>query len=67
MAYTQADLDNIRTAIASGVLQVRYSGPPERFITYRSMRELVEAEDRIVRALQTPHNRQTIVVGRKGF
>lgn len=44
--WTQAQVDELKTAIASGVLTVNYSGPPARSVTYQSlsaMRELLAA------------------------
>lgn len=35
--WTQADIDKLRDAIASGVLSVSYAGPPARTITYQSL------------------------------
>lgn len=35
--WTQADIDNLKAAIASGVLTVSYDGPPRRTITYQSL------------------------------
>lgn len=35
--YTQAQIDTLTAAIASGVLIVRYSGPPAREVTYNSL------------------------------
>lgn len=37
MAWTQQDLTNIETAIASGALEVRYA---DRTVVYRSMKDL---------------------------
>lgn len=42
--YTQADLANVRAAIASGELSVMHNG---RRVEYRSMQELLLAEKRI--------------------
>ncbi len=44
--WTQAQVDELKVAIASGVLTVSYSGPPARYVTYQSlsaMRELLAA------------------------
>jgi len=44
--WTQTQVDELKTAIASGVLTVNYSGPPARSVTYQSlsaMRELLAA------------------------
>lgn len=36
-AWTQADIDKLKAAVASGVLTVSYAGPPARTITYQSL------------------------------
>lgn len=38
--WTQTDVDTLKTAIASGVQTVTYSGPPSRTITYQSLAEM---------------------------
>jgi roadblock/LC7 domain-containing protein len=38
--WIQADIDNLKTAIASGVLVVSYDGPPKRLIQYQSLPEM---------------------------
>lgn len=63
MAFVQADLDAIRTAIAKGERAVEFA---DRSVTYRSMEELLQAEQRITSALST-RVRQTLVVAAKGF
>lgn len=35
--WTQADIDALKAAVASGILTVSYSGPPARTITYQSL------------------------------
>lgn len=35
--WTQADIDALKAAVASGVLSVSYAGPPQRSITYQSL------------------------------
>jgi hypothetical protein len=35
--WTQADIDALKAAVASGLLTVSYSGPPARTITYQSL------------------------------
>jgi len=64
MPYSEADLKALQTAIASGVLTVRYEN---RTVTYQSLKELRELEESLARALQPSRPRQTIVVGQKGF
>lgn len=36
-SWTQADIDKLRAAVASGILTVSYAGPPARTITYQSL------------------------------
>lgn len=50
MAFIQADLDRINTAIASGVLEVRFS---DRTIRYQSTADLLRAKNEIEIALST--------------
>lgn len=67
MAYTQAQLDAIRAAIAKGERTVMYG---DRSVTYRSMDELLAAEARIARALTEAagtRSKQTLLVSAKGF
>ena len=40
MGWTQADVDALKAAAASGILTVRYDGPPSRQITYQSLRDM---------------------------
>ena len=40
MAWTQADVDALKAAMATGALSVNYAGPPARSITYRSLDEM---------------------------
>lgn len=40
VTYSQADVDTLRAAIASGALKVEYSGPPARAVTYNSVGEM---------------------------
>lgn len=35
--WTQADVDALKAAVASGVLMVTYAGPPQRSVTYQSL------------------------------
>lgn len=44
MAFTQTDLDNINTAIATGEMTVEFNG---RRVTYRSMAELERAKTHV--------------------
>lgn len=41
-AVTQADIDALEKTVRSGVLTVRFAGPPAREITYQSMEVMVK-------------------------
>jgi hypothetical protein len=66
VAYTEADLAAIRSAIAKGERTVSYV---DRSVTYRSMEELLAAEERIAGSLVTAQGRakQSFAVASKGF
>lgn len=58
--WTQADIDALKTAVASGVLTVSYAGPPARTITYQSlgaMRDLLAEMVADVAGASTPRTR----------
>lgn len=38
--WTQTDVNTLRTAVAQGILTVKYSGPPERLVTYASLQAM---------------------------
>jgi hypothetical protein len=65
MAYTQADLDAIRKAMASGARRVRY--PDGSDIEYRSLAEMQQAEAMIKAEVSPPaagsSSRTTLVTG----
>ena len=63
MAYTTADLDAVRTAIAKGERTVQFA---DRSVTYRSMDELLRAEQRISGALAS-RPKQSLGYAEKGF
>jgi hypothetical protein len=68
--WTQADVDTLKAAIASGVLQVRYDGPPARSVTYQSLREmrdLLAAMLADLAASSTSRPRYTLARTRKGL
>lgn len=64
--YTDADLSAVRAAIAKGERSVQFA---DRSVTYRSMDELFQAEERIASSLATttPQPKQTFAVASKGF
>lgn len=51
MAYTQAQLDELEAAIASGIQTVEYQGPPARRITYQSLEAMENLRARMIREL----------------
>jgi hypothetical protein len=64
--WTQAEIDALRAAVASGVLQVVYDGPPRRSVTYQSldaMRSLLATMERATAAPPAYRLAQT----KKGF
>jgi len=38
--WTQADIDTLKAAVASGVLEVSYAGPPERRVRYQDLAQM---------------------------
>ncbi len=67
--WTQADVDALRAAVASGVLTVRYDGPPARSVTYQDMdkmRALLAEMVAAVAAAAGTGTRYRFVVTRKG-
>lgn len=65
-SWTQADIDTLRAAIATGVLSVSYAGPPQRSITYQSTSAMLQALALMERAVNgtTSYRR---AVTRKGL
>lgn len=53
MAFTQADLDKVNKAIATGELSI---GLGDMRITYRSTEELIQARDTIIKDLRAQDN-----------
>lgn len=65
MAFSAADLDSVRTAIARGELIVEFA---DRKVTYRSIDELLKAEEHIATALSAgTRSKQSFGSSRKGF
>ena len=40
MTWTQQEIDELRAAIASGIVEVTYSGPPSHTVKYHSLVEM---------------------------
>lgn len=65
MAYSQDDLDAIRSTIAKGERTVQFA---DRSVTYRSMDELLAAEARILQAISSRGRaKQTVGIATKGL
>ncbi|MEM9681650.1 MAG: hypothetical protein AAF942_00155 [Pseudomonadota bacterium] len=65
MAYTQAQVDALEEAIASGALQVRYA---DRTVMYRSLDEMERILSRMKAEVNgTTRTRQVRVNAEKGF
>lgn len=64
--WTQADVDKLKAAIASGALSVSYAGPPARSITYQSTDAMLKALSLMERSVNggTPYR---LAKTRKGF
>lgn len=70
VGWTQADVDTLRAAIASGALTVSFSGPPARSITYQSTDSMLKVLALAVAELaNTAGTRSTykLMGHRKGF
>jgi hypothetical protein len=68
--WTQADIDKLSAACASGVLTVTYDGPPRRSITYQSldaMRSLLAEMRRDVASAAGQTSRYRLAATRKGL
>lgn len=69
ITWSEAEIAELRAAIASGVLTVSYSGPPSRTITYQSLSEMRALLADMVSSSETASGRTTYrrVVIQKGF
>lgn len=38
--WNQTDIDNLKAALSSGVLEVSFDGPPQRTVKYQSLRDM---------------------------
>lgn len=69
ITWTQTEYDTLKAAVASGVLTVKYSGPPAREVTYHSLADMRA----LLASMEQSLNAQTGVVGhsvastKKGF
>lgn len=68
--WTQADIDALKEAVKSGVMQVTYSGPPSRTVVYqslKSMRDLLASMVASVGAANGTRSTYRKMGSRKGF
>jgi hypothetical protein len=67
MAWTEAQRDTLAAAIASGVLNVTYDGPPRRSVTYQSLQEMRDLLAEMERALNSTTARSYRVAAFRGL
>jgi len=67
--WTPEDLNNLKAAIASGALSVRYEGPPGRTVTYQNLTEMRKLLASMVADInrQAGKSRVRLSTHRKGF
>jgi len=51
VAFSQAQLDALDEALATGALSVKYA---DRSVTYRSLSDMIALRDRMARTLESP-------------
>ena len=66
VTWTQADIDSLKAAIASGVMSVSYAGPPARSIMYQSLRQMRELLAEMIRDVDGPQRFRRVQV-KRGF
>lgn len=71
VTYTQAQIDELSAALASGILTVHYAGPPARTITYQSLSEMRKQLEIMVASVSaaagTPRQNYRRVTFKRGF
>ncbi len=68
--WTQTDVDNLKAAVATGVLTVTYDGPPRRSITYQTLAEMRSLLAEMTAAVASAAGTRTsyrLVATRKGL
>ena len=67
--WSQADVDALTLAVGSGILSVRYDGPPARTIVYQSLNDmrslLASMQQDVARAAGAPS--YSLAATRKGL
>lgn len=64
--WNQNDIDSLKAAVASGILTVRYDGPPGRTITYQSLGEMRSLLAEMQRSVTKAPNYRLVQM-KKGF
>lgn len=64
--WTQADIDALRAAIATGIKTVKYAGPPAREVTYHDLDEMRSLLAEMVRSV-TGARSSRLAAYTKGF
>lgn len=67
--WTQADIDALKAAIRTGVLSVKYDGPPAREVVYHSLSQMRELLAEMVQSVSTAAGgkRYRLAATRKGL
>lgn len=67
-AWTQADIDKLKLAIADGALEIEFDGPPRRRLKRHSLTEMRDLlAEMCNQVLGTTVPRHRLVVTKKGF
>jgi hypothetical protein len=64
--WTQAEIDALKAAIASGVLTVSFDGPPRRTVQYHSLAEMRSLLSEMTRSVEGRANYRRVSWS-KGF
>ena len=64
--WTEADITTLKTAIASGVFSVSYTGPPSRTVTYHSLNQMRTLLGDMLRDVREPPSFR-LATHKKGF
>ena len=64
--WTQADVDALKAAVANGVVEVEYHGPPRRRVVYQSLHAMRSLLAEMRREVEGSVNHRK-AIHRKGF
>lgn len=67
--WTQADVDALKLAIKSGIMRVRYDGPPAREMQYQTTKEMRALLAEMEQSVASAAGRKNVKLAatRKGF